>query len=59
MDRGWTERFLLPLAPRTLKWLEEITAKIREHSRVNVKPMQPAALLLDCATPAQAEVLLF
>lgn len=49
-DRGWTERRLLPLAPRTLKRLEELTAKIRVHGRVNVEPMQLAALLLEKTT---------
>jgi len=45
-DPAWTERRLLPLAPRTLKKLEEITAKVREHG-VNVEPMQLAALLVE------------
>jgi hypothetical protein len=30
-DASWTERRLVPLAPRTLKRLEEIAAKVREH----------------------------
>lgn len=46
-DPGWTERRLLPLAPRTLKKLEEIAAKLRERGGVNVEPMQLAALLLE------------
>ena len=54
-DRGWTERRLLPLAPRTLKRLEEITAKIRVHGRVNVEPMQLAALLLEKTTEELSE----
>src|SRR6266508_6354625 len=45
-DPGWTERRLLPLAPRTLKKLEELSAKVREHG-MNVEPMQLAALLLE------------
>ncbi len=45
-DPSWTERRLLPLAPRTLKRLEEITAKVREHG-MNVEPMQLAALLVE------------
>ena len=45
-DPAWTERRLLPLAPRTLKKLEEITAKVREHG-MNVEPMQLAALLVE------------
>jgi hypothetical protein len=46
-DPRWTERRLLPLAPRTLKRLEEITAKVRAHGGVNVESMQLAALLLE------------
>lgn len=46
-DPRWTERRLLPLAPRTLKKLEEITAKVREHGGVNLEPMQLAALLIE------------
>src|SRR5713226_8642028 len=46
-DPSWTERRLVPLAPRTLKRLEEITAKVREHGSANLEPMQLAALLLE------------
>jgi hypothetical protein len=46
-DPHWTERRLLPLAPRTLRRLEELAAKIREHGGLNVEPMQLAALLLE------------
>jgi hypothetical protein len=45
-DPAWTERRLLPLAPRTLKRLEEISAKVREHG-MSVEPMQLAALLIE------------
>lgn len=45
-DPAWTERRLLPLAPRTLKKLEKVSAKVREHG-VNVEPMQLAALLIE------------
>src|SRR3984893_11233831 len=45
-DPSWTERRLVPLAPRTLKRLEQISAKVREHGGVSVEPMQLAALLL-------------
>jgi hypothetical protein len=55
----WTERRLLPLAPKTLERLEEISAKVREHGGVSVEPMQLAALLLEKLTAdldeAQAE----
>ena len=49
-DAGWTERRLVPLAPRTLERLEEIAAKVREHGGVSVEPMQVAALLLEKKT---------
>jgi hypothetical protein len=45
-DPRWSERPLLPLAPKTLKKLEEMAAKVREHG-VNVEPMQLAALLIE------------
>jgi len=45
-DPSWTERRLLPLAPKTLKKLEEISARFREHG-MNVEPMQLAALLIE------------
>jgi hypothetical protein len=46
-DPHWIERRLVPLAPRTLKRLEMIAAKVREHRGVRVEPMQLAALLLE------------
>ncbi len=54
-DPQWTERRLLPLAPRTLKRLEEITAKVREHGGLNLEPMQLAALLLEKTTEGLSE----
>jgi hypothetical protein len=53
-DPRWTERRLLPLAPRTLKKLEEISAKVREHG-MNVEPMQLAALLIEKTTEQLGE----
>src|ERR1700758_2128628 len=49
-DASWTERRLLPLAPRTLKRLEDIAAKGRARGGVSVEPMQLAALLLEKKT---------
>jgi hypothetical protein len=49
-DRTWTERRLIPLAPRTLQRLAELTARMREHGTVNVEPMQLAGLLLEKTT---------
>ena len=49
-DPEWTERRLVPLAPRTLKRLKAITEDVRERRGVNVEPMQLAALLLERTT---------
>jgi hypothetical protein len=46
-DASWTERRLVPLAPRTLKRLEDIAAKVRARGGVSLEPMQLAALLLE------------
>jgi hypothetical protein len=46
-DATWTERRLVPLAPRTLKRLKEIAAKVRARGGVSVEPMHLAALLLE------------
>jgi hypothetical protein len=54
-DPAWTERRLLPLAPRTLKKLEEIVARIHEHGGVNLEPMQLAALLIEKTTEKLSE----
>jgi hypothetical protein len=39
-----SERRFVPLAPRTLKRLEAISAMVREHDGMNVEAMQLAAL---------------
>ena len=61
-DPNWTERRLVPLAPRTLARLEALAAKIREQSQVAIEPMQLAGLLLENTTEqvsdAEAEELL-
>jgi len=54
-DASWTERRLLPLAPRTLKRLEDIAAKLRARGGVSVEPMQLAALLLEKKTEELSE----
>jgi hypothetical protein len=46
-DPRWTERRLVPLAPRTLERLEEMSDKIRERGHVSLEPMQLAGLLLE------------
>ena len=49
-DPGWTQRRLVPLAPRTLARLEELAAQLREQSQVALEPMQLAGLLLEKST---------
>ena len=49
-DPAWTERRLLPLAPRTLKRLEELATKVRKRGGTNLEPMQLAALLIEKTT---------
>jgi len=51
----WTQRRLVPLAPRTLERLEALTAKVRQHEGINVEPMQLAALLLEKTTERLSE----
>jgi hypothetical protein len=46
-DPDWTERRLVPLAPRTLKRLKAITEGIKTRRGVSVEPMQLAGLLLE------------
>lgn len=46
-DPRWTERRLVPLAPETLRRLEELAARVRGHGGASVEPMQLAALLLE------------
>lgn len=49
-DPRWTERRLVPLAPRTLKRLETLSARVREDRGLSVEPMQLAALLIEQTT---------
>jgi len=49
-DPEWTERRLVPLAPRTIKRLEAMTEGVKARSGVSVEPMQLAALLLEKTT---------
>jgi hypothetical protein len=54
-DPRWTERRLVPLAPRTLERLEAIAESVTERSGLNVEPMQLAALLLEKTTEQLTE----
>jgi hypothetical protein len=48
-DPRWTERRLVPLAPRTHERLERLAASVR-RSGGKLEPMQVAALLLEKTT---------
>lgn len=54
-DPRWTERRLVPLAPRTLEKLEKLSAKIRTRAKLNIEPMQLAGLLLERTTESVTE----
>ncbi len=54
-DPGWTERRLVPLAPRTIERLQAITEAVRARSGLNIEPMQLAALLLEKTTEQLSE----
>lgn len=54
-DPRWTERRLIRFAPRTLKRLEKITARVRERGSLKVEPMQLAAMLLEKTTERLSE----
>src|SRR3981189_2075759 len=46
-DTGWTERRLVPLAPRTGTGRKERAARVGAEGGGSVEPMQLAALLLE------------
>src|SRR2546427_11704997 len=56
-DPRWTERRLVPLAPETLKRLEDITSRGRGHGGGNGEPMQLAGRVLQktARAPSEAE----
>src|SRR5713226_3464195 len=49
-DPNWTERRLVPLAPVTLRRLEELAGRIQASSHVRIEAMQLAGLLLEKTT---------
>lgn len=53
-DPNWTERRLVPLAPRTLERLERLTSLIQKDG-IRVEAMQLAALLLEKTTEQLSE----
>ena len=48
-DAAWTDRRLVPLAPKTLGRLERLAKLVSENGGVTVSPLQVAALLLEHA----------
>ena len=49
-DPSWTERRLVPLAPKTLDKLEKLATRLREDEGISIEPLQLAGLLLERAT---------
>jgi hypothetical protein len=49
-DPTWTDRRLVPLAPKTLMRLERLAKTVSEKGGLTVSPLQVAALLLEHAT---------
>jgi hypothetical protein len=49
-DPTWTDRRLVPLAPKTLIQLERLARIVSQKGGVTVSPLQVAALLLEHAT---------
>jgi hypothetical protein len=46
-DPAWSDKRLVPIAPRTLKRLERIAKRLHEETGVRIEPMQLAAILLE------------
>jgi len=46
-DPSWTERRLVPLAPKTLGRLEHLAAKLQNDQGITIEPLQLAGLLLE------------
>src|SRR5256712_11573186 len=46
-DPRWTERRLVPPAPKTLERLEDITALVRKHRGIKPQTMQPATVIIE------------
>jgi len=49
-DLGWSDKRLVPIAPRTLKRLEHIAKRLHEETGIRIEPMQLAAILLETTT---------
>lgn len=46
-DPTWSDKRLVPVAPRTLERLQRIAKRLKEETGVRVEPMQLAAILLE------------
>ena len=46
---GWSDKRLVPIAPRTLKRLERLAKRLHEDTGIRVEPMQLAAILVETA----------
>ena len=46
-DPSWSDKRLVPIAPRTLKRLERIAKRLHKDTGIRVEPMQLAAILLE------------
>ena len=49
-DPHWTERRLVPLAPKTLTRLHQLAKRLHEERGIVIAPLQLAGLLLEQAT---------
>jgi hypothetical protein len=46
-DPSWSDKRLVPVAPRTLERLHRIAKRLKEETGIRVEPMQLAAILLE------------
>lgn len=46
-DPSWSDKRLVPIAPRTLKRLERLAKRLHGDTGIRVEPMQLAAILLE------------
>ena len=54
-DPSWTERRLVPLAPKTLDKLELLAATLSKNEGISIEPLQLAGLLLERAAEGVEE----
>lgn len=49
-DPSWSDKRLVPIAPRTLERLQRMAKQLQEDTALRVEPMQLAAILLETTT---------